>query len=89
VLTTGDSVGESKVGFIHTRLVQALGLGGGFFGNTIYTGGAAAVDTISDGAYWVNGIYSSCPAGGTVEYLQGGGRPPCNTLKIYYVRERI
>lgn len=84
VLTTGDSVGESKVAFIHTRLVQALGDGGRFFASTYYTGGA---ETISDGAYWVNGIYSSCPAGGTVEYLHVGGRPTCDTLKIYYVRE--
>lgn len=87
----GDSVGNAKPAFIIPRLKGLVGGGidgGGLFSSTpILTGGATAATNVTVNTYWFNGQWTNLPGGGTVEYLQGGGRPFTTQLKIAYVLE--
>jgi hypothetical protein len=83
----GDSVGDLKPFFINTRLQQALGNAGGFYNGVVATGGASVHSDVTDGSYWINGGWGVLAGGGALEYLQSGGRPSADTIRIYYVKE--
>ena len=85
----GDSVGNSKPQFITRRLIRALGnpavgQAGGFFNTPQFTGGAAQNNDLTTSTYCPWTTHYTVPAGGTLNLLQGGGRPTCTKHYVWY-----